>query len=102
MTLRFKVLALLFAIVLLGRAVSAQWLGDDDDDAEISDYLSDLYESDNDALQSLVKRTSRRMCLGHGRRCSLRRNDCCSRYICKCNLWGQNCKCEPRGFSFIG
>jgi len=70
-------------------------------------------DGDDDAVSRLVKRFSRtglrgrrafheyvkrRLCIPFGMSCNTRRNSCCHNTTCRCNLWGQNCRCLRMGF----
>merc|ERR1711935_527118 len=40
----------------------------------------------------------RRLCIAPQMSCSTMPNSCCSGNVCRCNLWGQNCRCLRMGF----
>ncbi|XP_059079818.1 uncharacterized protein LOC131877971 isoform X6 [Tigriopus californicus] len=39
----------------------------------------------------------RRLCIRPTMSCNLRPNSCCPSTTCRCNLWGQNCRCLRMG-----
>ncbi|KAF7495096.1 hypothetical protein SSS_00103 [Sarcoptes scabiei] len=39
----------------------------------------------------------KRSCLRRGSSCDHRPNDCCLNSVCRCNLWGTNCRCSRMG-----
>ncbi|XP_053213505.1 U8-agatoxin-Ao1a-like [Panonychus citri] len=41
--------------------------------------------------------TKKHTCIRRGAICDLRPNDCCGSSLCKCNLWGTNCRCQRMG-----
>jgi len=40
----------------------------------------------------------RRLCIAPQMSCSTMPNSCCHGNVCRCNLWGQNCRCLRMGF----
>jgi len=39
----------------------------------------------------------RRSCIKRGAICDMRPHNCCNNSLCKCNLWGTNCRCQRMG-----
>jgi len=66
------------------------------DDGDI-DYM-------DNSLRDLIHETPKRgrLCIRPGKSCfSVKRNLCCGKYECRCNVFGSNCKCErPSLFGF--
>ncbi|TRY73088.1 hypothetical protein TCAL_06687 [Tigriopus californicus] len=39
-------------------------------------------------------------CFSHGMSCTMAPNSCCNDSVCRCNLFGSNCKCDRPGLLF--
>jgi len=100
-------------------AVSLNQMNDDvsqDDVMGYLDYLQELREAnqpleggvqkrgfyDGQTLKDLMAKrrdyAKRRLCILPTMSCNLRPNYCCENTTCRCNLWGQNCRCLRMGF----
>jgi len=80
------------------------------------DYLQELREANLPSAGGVQKRgfyggqslkdlmdkrrdfVKRRLCILPTMSCNLRPNYCCPNTTCRCNLWGQNCRCLRMGF----
>jgi len=59
------------------------------------------YYDDQSVRELMAKRkdfVKRRLCILPTMSCNLRPNYCCPNTTCRCNLWGQNCRCLRMGF----
>ncbi|XP_014678767.1 PREDICTED: omega-agatoxin-Aa4b-like [Priapulus caudatus] len=83
-----RIFAAFLALVLLVAVVASVPL--DEEENALPD------QEDLMALETYLQNIDKRSCMTRGR-CSYSRNDCCRGYICKCNLFKQNCKCERKG-----
>ncbi|RWS22962.1 uncharacterized protein B4U80_07029 [Leptotrombidium deliense] len=57
-----------------------------------------MLEDYSDSLVKLLNNISKkRSCLRRGAICDHRPYDCCPNSVCRCNLWGTECKCKRKG-----
>ncbi|XP_074600116.1 uncharacterized protein LOC141854369 [Brevipalpus obovatus] len=56
-----------------------------------------LDELGNGQLNYPLWNGKRNNCLRRGSRCDYRPNGCCDSSVCRCNLWGSNCRCQRQG-----
>ncbi|KAF6200287.1 hypothetical protein GE061_006590 [Apolygus lucorum] len=55
---------------------------------------SDYYPSERMPYPVQAKREA---CVTRGGSCDHSASDCCANTVCRCNLWGANCKCTRKG-----
>jgi len=93
------------------RAYTLDETGEDDGDGEgldQYDYIQSLMDrirqgGDNSLIQKrelynyTTNMVKRRLCIRPTRSCNSRPNSCCAQTTCRCNLWGQNCRCLRMG-----
>jgi len=69
---------------------------------DYNDYMQALLDRiAGDDVRSIQKRYNqlmkRRLCILPTMSCNVRPNSCCPNTTCRCNLWGQNCRCLRMG-----
>ncbi|XP_015785292.1 U8-agatoxin-Ao1a-like [Tetranychus urticae] len=57
---------------------------------------SEMLEGVGDNLAKLFL-AKKRSCIKRGAICDLKPDGCCGNSLCKCNLWGTNCRCQRIG-----
>ncbi|XP_015791977.1 U8-agatoxin-Ao1a [Tetranychus urticae] len=72
-------------------------------DSQLTAEMLSKYSDSIDKLLSMGHKNSKKQaCIRKRGICDLRPRDCCSG-LCRCNLWGGNCRCQNRGlFSKLG
>ncbi|CAG2162389.1 unnamed protein product [Oppiella nova] len=58
-----------------------------------SELSSDLMDDYNGNIAKLLF-VNRKSCLRRAASCDHRPDDCCDSSICRCNVWGTNCRCS--------
>ncbi|XP_054159428.1 U8-agatoxin-Ao1a-like isoform X2 [Oppia nitens] len=62
-----------------------------------SDLTSDLVDDYNANIAKLLFVNRKRSCVRRGASCDHRPEDCCDSSVCRCNMWGANCRCQRAG-----
>jgi len=98
---------------IIGGTANAYTLDESEDDGDGEgldqyDYIQSLMDrirqgGDNSLIQKrelynyTTNMVKRRLCIRPTRSCNSRPNSCCAETTCRCNLWGQNCRCLRMG-----
>jgi len=64
-------------------------------DSSPDDYYGGALENLLQSEQNIL--TDKRSCIRRSGTCDHRPNDCCPKSVCRCNLWGTNCRCQRLG-----
>ncbi|CAG2117566.1 unnamed protein product [Medioppia subpectinata] len=62
-----------------------------------SELTSDLMDDYNGNIAKLLFVNRKRSCLRRAASCDHRPDDCCDSSVCRCNVWGTNCRCQRAG-----
>ncbi|KAK9508580.1 hypothetical protein O3M35_006111 [Rhynocoris fuscipes] len=95
------------AIVFLFLTVTVLLINASPSPSMYLDYESivDQDDSDNGVLsdRDIYSTQVKRACIPRGGNCDHRASDCCYSTVCRCNLWGANCRCQRKGlFTKLG